>query len=621
MESYNSNFELDNLMKTQDPAVIVRSLQVHLGYSIHAELPTIDEFIEQDYYIGKMTNNGKGIYPYWRDVLRDIFPNPLYINYDTVFLRSAIGTGKSSVARIILLYVLQKMLNMENPHEFFKLMPNKELIVFLYSLQKSTISSAMYAPLTEMIDDSPFFKAKLDMTKKGYKFRNKISIDTGSTIAKNVGKDIFLVWMDEIQQERMKNQNINNYNSLKARVKSRFMLDGGVFFNSLIILSGSPGGAESMAERLTSKAASDERALINNAAQWDVLKGKIKYSGVNFKVFIGNDSNEPRILDDAVELATYTEMLGDDGMHLLLDVPIEYRKDFEDDILIAIRDIAGSVTRSSLSYITNVEKLKQAFSLKSKFFNIDIVKLPFYGSVQIRDYLSNPTESIRKRLLNPDNYRFIHIDIGVVSDLTGISMSHIAGFTDSKTFNPSTNSYTYSRDPWFVNDFNIGISRNKNEETNISKIRDYILFLRDSGVNIHTVTLDGYQSTQLRQELDSHGINCEIMSVTRSSAAFDFFKRVVYTDRVNVTKNEATQKEFLQFKKMITNRGKVKIVHPSSGESGSHGDIAESLVGSIYSAYQKYKTGIDVLSGMNFNRRIINDDPLVEDELALISGL
>lgn len=624
MES--SNFSLDNLMKTQNPALIVRSLQVHLGYSVNTELPTIDEFIEDDFYLGKMTNNGKGIYAYWRDILRDIFPNPLYTNYDTVFLRSAIGTGKSSVARIMLLYVLQKMLNMENPHEFYGLMPNKDLIVFLYSLQKSTISSAMYAPLTEMIDDSPFFKSKLDITRKGYKFRNKISIDTGSTIAKNVGKDIFLVWMDEIQEERMKNQNIKNYNSLKARVKSRFMLDGGVFFNSLIIMSGSPGGAEGMAERLTNKATDDERALINNAAQWEVLCSKIKYSGETFKVFVGNDSNEPRILGDATELAVYEEMLGEDGQHLILNVPVEYRKDFEDDILIAIRDIAGSVTRSSLSYITNVEKLRQAFSLRNKFFNIDVIKLPFFDGTQIRDYLVDPATSLRKRIVNPDNYRFIHIDIGVVSDLTGIAMSHIAGFVDSKEFNITTNSYTNTRDPWFVNDFNVGISRNKNEETNISKIRDFVIYLRDSGINIHTVTVDGYQSTQLRQELISHGIKCEVMSVTRTSKAFDYFKRAVYTERINLVKNASTQKEFLQFKKVITRQGKVKVVHPSTSDTGSHGDIAEALVGSVYSAYERYKSGIDVLSGMNFDRHRASRidqtlDPLVEDEFSIIAGL
>ena len=41
------------------------------------EMPVdIDTFLEDDEYLGKVTKNGKTIYPYWRNVLRDIFNNP-----------------------------------------------------------------------------------------------------------------------------------------------------------------------------------------------------------------------------------------------------------------------------------------------------------------------------------------------------------------------------------------------------------------------------------------------------------------------------------------------------------------------------------------------------------------
>ena len=289
-------------------------------------------------------------------------------------------------------------------------------------------------------------------------------------------------------------------------------------------------------------------------------------------------------------------------------------------------EIAGSVTRSTHSFITNVEKLKLAFGLRSRFFNIDSVKLPFFDSTQIKDYLINPKASIRDRLLNKDNYRFIHIDIGVVSDLTGISMSHIAGFVENRNFNPITKTTNVVKDAWYINDFNVGISRQKNEETNISKIRDFIIYLRDSGVNIHTVTLDGYQSTQLKQELIAHGINAEIMSVTRSSQPFDVFKRAVYSDRVQLPKNSLTQNEFLRFKKVVKPNGKIKVTHPSTSSSGSHGDVAESVVGSIYSAYTRYKSGLDVLQGMNFDKHKMRTREEIEamneeDEFNLISSM
>lgn len=89
MES-SSNFSLENLLKTTSSEDVTRALQVNLGYSVDTHIPTIDEFLEDDYYLGKMTGNGTLVYEYWRRVLRHIFPTPLYSRYDTVFLRSAI---------------------------------------------------------------------------------------------------------------------------------------------------------------------------------------------------------------------------------------------------------------------------------------------------------------------------------------------------------------------------------------------------------------------------------------------------------------------------------------------------------------------------------------------------
>jgi hypothetical protein len=400
------------------------------------------------------------------------------------------------------------------------------------------------------------------------------------------------------------------------------MLDGGVFFNSLMILSGSPGGAEGVAESLTTRAKDDTRARIDNAAQWDVLKDKIKYCGETFKVFIGDNANEPRILNTPEEVRVYEDM-SDDALMRVIDVPVEYRKDFEDDILIAIRDLAGSVTRSAHSFITNVEKLAQGFSLTSKFFGMDVIKLPFFDDTQIKDFIKDPDKTIRSRLLNQDSYRYIHIDIGVVSDLTGISMTHVAGHIEQKTFNPFDKTYSVSMEPWFINDFNIGISRNRNEETSISKITKFIIFLRDSGVNIHKVTVDGYQSTQLRQDLVLAGIDAELMSVIRDSKAFDYYKQCLYSGRVLSPKNAATQAELLQFRKVVKGSGKVKVIHPTTKTSGSHGDIAESLVGSVYSAYKNSKSNMDPLSGFSkeLNTTLAHQKLMEEDEMAIINGL
>ena len=51
----------------------------------YREIPvSIDEFIENPYYLGKSTRNGESIYPYWREKYREIF-DPAK-NYEEIVL-------------------------------------------------------------------------------------------------------------------------------------------------------------------------------------------------------------------------------------------------------------------------------------------------------------------------------------------------------------------------------------------------------------------------------------------------------------------------------------------------------------------------------------------------------
>lgn len=603
-----STTNLKQILQDTPKEEVIKALQINLGYEPKVHIPTIMEFLSDPYYLGNMTDNGNGIYPYWKKALQDIFPDPLYIKYDTVLLRSAIGTGKSSIARFIVCYIMCKMILMNNPHKFFGLLPNKDLVVFLYALTNSTIDNAMYNPLAELFEGSPFFRGNIIGYKGGYyRFTNNISVLTGSSISKNVGLDIFLAWLDEIQAEKSGSYSYNyeNYNSLKARIESRFMLKGRTFFNSLLLLSGSPGGNESFAEKLTElkKTKKDEKIIIYNTPLWEV---KGNYSGEKFKVFIGDDANEPKIITDS-EIEPYKSILGDTFDEKVIDVPIELKPNFEDDILIAIRDMAGKVTRSSLSYITNVEKLRHAFSLPKIVFNSDVIKIPFFDNTQIQDYIIPDPEMklLVDRLRNKNKPRYIHIDLGLVNDLTGFSMSYIEDYVKVE----STDAYgkkvkTY--DPWYINDFTVGFSRPNNESTSISKIRTFILYLREQGINIKMVSFDGYQSAEIMQDLTLAGIPNEKLSIIRTSDPFDIVRNAIYQGRLSIPRNEVLYQEFLRFKKEITNNGYKVYYDSTTSASGSHGDLTEALVGSIYDAYLDSKSQMDPLESFNDDIQLPN---------------
>ena len=55
----------------------------------------IDTFLNDPYYLGQTYDEGKAVYPYWRDALHKIYPNPLYSPYEEIAVTGCIGAGKA----------------------------------------------------------------------------------------------------------------------------------------------------------------------------------------------------------------------------------------------------------------------------------------------------------------------------------------------------------------------------------------------------------------------------------------------------------------------------------------------------------------------------------------------
>lgn len=89
-----------------------------LYYADFEEVPVdIDTFIESSEYIGWFTNNGKDIYPYWREQLRNIFNKGK--SYSEIALTGSIGIGKSTIAVIGLSYCLYRLMCLKDPHDYY----------------------------------------------------------------------------------------------------------------------------------------------------------------------------------------------------------------------------------------------------------------------------------------------------------------------------------------------------------------------------------------------------------------------------------------------------------------------------------------------------------------------
>lgn len=599
---------VDTLIDQYGENTLYELLYNELGYS--EKVPTIDEFIESDNYLGLITNNGKGIYDYWRDQLKLIYPTPFSTYYHTILLRGSIGIGKSVVGKIISTYNIMKMLKLDNARKKFNLLPTVSLEYFVYASDLSMIDALVMSELTQWLNTSPFFRSRLAANSSHY-FTDNQTITVGSTIRHNVGRAIYGGLFEEIQQERMYNQLEDNYNSILARIKSRFMSEEGVF--GQVVLVGSAGDAQSFAEKLTEKSREDPGIKIIEPPQWEVLShkrsiivkdangndvvknvgGKLTYKPERFEVFIGDESKEPFIINTDSE----KENIDPDK---ILKVPYEYRDNFENDIYIAIRDLGGISTRSMYRFFTNVSKLIPSF-FSMNWFDKDIIKVSFFSNDTVMTYMNIENFNSRRGVDKP---MYIHIDLGYASDLTGISGCHVERFTKVERKNIITGQVNIAYEPIIVQDFAVSISRFPGEETPIFKIRDFIFDLISSHVMIGRVSTDGFQSVQLRQELLAKGINTELISVDKTMDPYVRLKSAIYENRFFGVRNNVLINELKGLRVVHQ-----KVDHAPDGNSempnlnGYGKDVADATCGAVYSAIinsNKYQL-TNILNDMSYN--------------------
>lgn len=556
-----SDLDVKELIDSYGESAIYNSLYKHFGYK--EPIPTIDEFIESPRYLGNLTDNGARVYPFWRKMLNKIYPTPYSTKYHSVLLRGAIGTGKSNTAKIMASYNLCRMLCMDDPRGQFNLGSTTYLELFGYAATLELVNGVFLREFVDILRDSPFFKDKFNNVAKSSMFKDKIDLSVGTTVTHNVGKAIFCSVFEEIQREVRHDQLRENYYSILQRIKSRFEVNGQLREFCQIIMVGSAGANESFAEALTEQARKDNDTgvLILDPPQWEVLakdpvtgRGKTEYVKPKFKVFIGDDTRDPFIIDD-----TYPpEFIATLDPERVLLAPGEVKDSFEKDIYQAIMDIAGVTTRSQFRFFQSMAKVNPVMQSLG-WFDSDCIKVSFYNkNDKIADKMNKERFLNRK---NPAVSRYIHIDIGYASDRTGITCLHISGSDNVKRSNLINNTYQTIKEPIITCDFILGIERMPNEEVPIFKIKEFLFDLASMGVPIGGVSADGFQSKQLMQELQASGFNTAYVSVDRTMEAYQCLKLTFYEERIHGCKNDIALKEISELQTINAS----KVDHPPEG--------------------------------------------------------
>lgn len=542
--------------------VTLRAIALMAGYE--EPPPTVEQFIDDQHFLGDFL--GQSIFPIWRAALKEVYPNQFHSPYADIILTGGIGLGKSTMALAGLAYDLVKVLHLSNPHKSYQLIKSTKIAFALINATQSLAQGVLYDQLMDWIFNSPYFKMQMKKSSGLTLFPNKVNIITGSRFTSFIGMAIPGAIMSEANfQTKVHGQAEENYNAIIARRESRFKGYHSKFgsYPGRIWIDSSKTDTASFIDEIVIKKRQDDPTLkIYDYALWEAQGHKLGLSGKTFKVFAGDETKDPKIFE------SWDSHIGYDEARII-DVPVEFKQKFESDIFIALKDLAGISTQGAHKFISAPDRLHDAY-LRENPVTKQVISLDFYS---LEDRLINFIDFTR--IKDDSRPRFVHIDLGLVHDKTGIAFTRIDGVTTIEYTDQVTGQYVVERKPVYYTDFVMAIESKPGQEVPIYKIKNLLIELRGRGYPIAVVSTDGYQSTNLRQDLNLEGFETELLSVDRTMDPYIEFKNSILEGRWNGVKHPILSDELRGLER---SGGKVDHV------PGASKDISDAVCGSIWLA-------------------------------------
>ena len=539
--------------------------------------PPIDllTFLHHPYYLGLETINSEGkrvsqIFPKVMDELQELNSG----KYVEAVLTGAIGTGKTAIAVWTNAYQLYLLSCLKDPQQTYNLDRASEIVFIFQSITRELAKTLDYARFKALVEVSPYFRDKFPFNKdieSKLLFPNRIEVkpvagtDTGA-----IGQNVMGGIIDELNfmavTEKSKNsidggeydQALALYNSISRRRKSRFMTQGKL--PGILCLVSSKRYPGQFTDR---KQEEQQRDIMNTGAStiyvydkrtWEIMP-EDRFTGQFFKLFIGNSLQKPRILKDG-------EKMPEGLQPLVMDVPIEYLSEFQNDIMNALRDIAGVSTIARHPFMMDVDKVAACF--KKEHSSI--------LSAEFTDFQDFKIAIHPRRFYKPDIPRWVHIDLAVTGDSAGVACGTVIGFERIKRgLDDSENM------PKLWYDFLLEVKPPAGGEILFYKIRDLIYKLSELGLNIKWISLDSYQSVDSIQIFRKKMYTAGIQSIDRTTLPYDMLKSAFYDNRVDAPEHEKARDENIALERDLQ---KGKIDHPPNGSK----DISDAMAGVAYGA-------------------------------------
>jgi hypothetical protein len=552
----------------------------------------VQEFCESYEYMGQ-----KGyIRPKVMETLWDLFHSP---NYIECVLSGSIGWGKTYCADQAMAYMLYLLSCYHNPQAEFDMAPGSSIIFIQQSKTFMLAKKVVFEQFSDRLRQNPYFKNHFPFdpqVKSELRFPKNISVlPVGGSDSSALGMNVFGGVIDEMNfmsrirgsvevqytHEDEYDQAERLYSTLIRRMKSRFMQKGKI--PGKLLLVSSVNYPNDFTSRKIEEAKTDKTILAVSYSQWEVLEAS-RFCGQTFRVEIGNEVKQSKILEEAEEAVE---------PETVINVPTEYRAEFERDLEAALRDLAGVTTGSRHPFIPYRDLLQKAgetymthtsdrslFRMEEAILHLIVdPERPDWSEIVDMDYLETC-------IMDRGEPFALHLDVAISQDCCGLAIGRIVGYKllpSTKYYNNKTGEFVEVRDiraPIYQIDGVLRIMPPRGGgEIDLELVRDLVLWLRGE-LFVRWGTCDSYQSAMLIQAFRKARIRCGLLSVDQTIAPYTEVKHAVKDERIWMPPHSTLLRELRELEK---DPEKDKVDHPAGGSK----DCSDAVAGVVFVLQQK----------------------------------
>lgn len=549
-------------MSQWDPAKIAADLAWLQDHPWFAEKPaSIIEFLGPDYL-----NIEKNVRPGVRAELIHLFGEEVnghrIARVRWAMFTGAIGIGKTTMASIIIPYMAHWCLCLKDPQDFYDLMPGSRIAFMQMSTSEDQAKETLFGDIKARIEHSPWFQNNYpyDPTfKNQIRFEKDVWIIPGSSKETSFeGYNILGGILDEADshnQTQNKDYADVGFDTINSRIDSRFQDRG------FLLVVGQMKKANGFAAKKYREFNADpENAHTVRMTIWESL-GWQRFSDENGnRLSFWYDTKRKEIIHaDVPKMLGYPEHI--------LEIPKVYEKNFRNNPEKALRDLAGIPPLAGSAFISLSYKIEDAVARWKELYSRD------EGPVS-----SDPVRPVIAEWFRATTplIRTVHLDIGITNDAAGIVMGHVSHLVKDED--------TGEEKPFIVIDCMIRCIAPKGGEVIIADLRKYIYNLKARGFRIRGVTMDGFQSTDTRQQMRKKKFKTDYLSIDKSKLPYEDLRDALYEDRIaippyvtriNVGDSEDVEIAIRELSELEENDRKID--HPASGSK----DVADGIAGVV----------------------------------------